>query len=410
MASNKAQSRGKRLVHACVCRLGRHGMPNSYGFDEDKQRKAKNYLYGGLKASLCKGLVILVLTLLVLSLRLSTVLANFVQAYFSEPPLVVAAFSLIGYGVFWLVSFPFDYYKEYILERKFGLSIETLGSWFLDKVKVSILSLLFVLSFVEGIYNFMWLSPSYWWFFLWLVAAFFIVFFVYVSPVLIMPLFYKFPKLKDEELLNRLTKLASKAGIKIIGVFEMKAGAKTKKATAALTGIGKTRRMLLSDTFLSNFSNDEIESVMGHEIGHHVYGHIWKFAVVFSVVLLFVLFITDQILRATSGLGRIDSVTSLPLLALVFGLFYIGFTPLINTISRWAEGHCDQYELDLVEKPNAYISSMVKLCDQNLRYAYPSSLTEFMFYDHPSGKRRIDRGLTYKRLPSSGAHDKPEAK
>ena len=97
---------------------------------------------------------------------------------------------------------------------------------------------------------------------------------MYVSPVLIMPLFFKFPRLKDDELLGRLTRLADKAGIKIIGVFEMKAGAKTKKATAALTGIGNTRRMLLSDTFLSNYSTDEVESVMGHEIGHHIYGHI----------------------------------------------------------------------------------------------------------------------------------------
>jgi STE24 endopeptidase len=198
--------------------------------------------------------------------------------------------------------------------------------------------------------------------------------------------------------LDRLTKLADKAGIKIIGVFEMKAEAKTKKATAALTGIGNTRRMLLSDTFLSNYSTDEIESVMGHEIGHHIYGHIWKFALLLSGFFLFALFITSQIAQPVSAfvsLEHINSVSSLPLLALVFGLLYVGFTPLMNTLSRLAEGHCDQYELDLVQKPDAYISSMVKLCDQNLRYAYPSSFTEFMFYDHPSGKKRVERALAY---------------
>jgi STE24 endopeptidase len=160
---------------------------------------------------------------------------------------------------------------------------------------------------------------------------------------------------------------------------------------------------LLSDTFLSNYSNDEIESVMGHEIGHHVYGHIWKFTVMFSGIFLLVLFFTNLILQATFGFfgfERVDSVASFPLLALVLGLLFAVFTPLINTLSRRAEGNCDQYELDLVEKPDAYISSMMKLCDQNLRYAYPSPLIEFMFYDHPSGKKRIERALAYKRLHS----------
>jgi STE24 endopeptidase len=260
-------------------------------------------------------------------------------------------------------------------------------------------SLLVVLVFVYGVYNFMWLNLTYWWVFTWLVSAFFIVVFMYVAPVLIMPLFYKFPRLNDKELLNSLTRLADKAGIKVIGVFEMKAGARTKKATAALTGVGRTRRMLLSDTFLSNFSKAETESVMGHEIGHHVYGHIWKYTMLFAGAFLLLLFIADKIMQACSsflGMPQVDSAASIPLLALTLGLLYACLIPLVNTISRWAEGQCDQYELDLVEKPDDYISAMTKLCDQNLRYAYPSPLIEFLFYDHPSGKNRIDRALAYK--------------
>jgi STE24 endopeptidase len=219
-----------------------------------------------------------------------------------------------------------------------------------------------------------------------------------------MPLFYKFPRLKDEKLLNSLTRLADKAGIKVIGVFEMKAGARTKKATAALTGVGRTRRMLLSDTFLSSFSKDETESVMGHEIGHHVYGHIWKYTMLFSGAFLLLLFIANKIVQAGSGsfgILRVDSAASIPLLALTLGLLYACLIPLINTVSRRAEGQCDQYELDLVERPDAYISAMTKLCDQNLRYAYPSPLMESLFYDHPSGKNRIDRALAYEQAHRS---------
>lgn len=370
-------------------------------FDAESQRKARDYLYSGLAASLIKGIVLFSLALLVLDLKLSTGLEEIVAAYVVEPSLAIMLYTLIGCVVFWLVSFPFDYYEGYFLDHRFGVSDETLSKWLWDKTKMSILLLLVVLAFVEGIYNFMWLSPTYWWFFQWVVTALVVVFFTYISPVLIMPLFYRFPKLENEELLNRLTKLANKAGIKIIGVFEMKVSEKTKKATAALAGIGRTRRMLLSDTFLSNYSNDETESVMGHEIGHHVYGHIWKFDLMLIMILFFVFFVTSQVIQLTVGffgLERVDTVATLPLVALIFGLFYVGFAPLVNTLSRWAEGQCDQYELELAEKPDAYISSMIKLCDQNLRYAYPHALTEFLFYDHPSGKKRIDRAVTYKRL------------
>jgi STE24 endopeptidase len=348
-----------------------------------------------------KGITILFLALLLLDLRLSIGLEETVRAYVTELSLVVVLYTLIGYAVFWLVSFPFDFYKEYVLEHKFELSNETLSKWFWDKSKMSILSLLFILAFVEGIYNFMWFDPIYWWFFLWLVTAVVILLFMYVSPVLIMPLFYKFPKLENEELLSRLTKLASKAGIKVIGVFEMKASAKTRKATAALTGLGKTRRMLLSDTFLANYSNDETENAMGHEIGHHVYGHLWKLDLILTLGVFVALFLESQVLSATFrffGFDRIDSVATLPLFALIFGLLYFGFTPLMNTLSRRAENQSDQYELELVEKPDAYISCMIKLCDQNLRYAYPTPLIEFLFYDHASGRKRIERALAFKRL------------
>jgi len=377
---------------------------SSYGFNPQIQRKAKDYLYGGLRASLCKGIVLIVLGFLVLGLRLPVALEDSIQTYVPDQSLTVVLFALIGYVAFWLVSLPFDYYRGYVLERRFELSTESSRGWFLDNVKASGLSLLVVLAFVYGVYNFMWLNLTYWWFFTWLVSAFFIAVFMFVAPVLIMPLFYKFPRLKDEKLLNGLTRLADKAGIKVIGVFEMKAGARTKKATAALTGVGRTRRMLLSDTFLSNFSKDETESVMGHEIGHHVYGHIWKYTMLFSGAFLLLLFVANKIVQVGSGffgILRVDSAASIPLLALTLGLLYACLIPLINTVSRRAEGQCDQYELDLVERPDDYISAMTKLCDQNLRYAYPSPLMESLFYDHPSGKNRIDRALAYEQAHRS---------
>jgi len=377
---------------------------SSYGFDDKTQRRAKSYLYHGLGASLGKAVVLVVLAFSVLGLRLSVSFGHFLRAYVSGTFWTVAIYVLIGYLMFWLVSFPLDYYEGYALQHKFGLSTEKCTGWLRDKVAMGILSVLIIFAFVEGAYGFMRFNPASWWLFTWVVSAFFIVFFVYVYPVLIMPLFYKYPKLEDEDLLNKLSELAAKAGIRIRGVYEMKASAKTKKATAALAGIGSTRRMILSDTFLSNSSKDEIETTMGHEIGHQVYGHIWKYTVVFSAMFLLMLFLTSQVMQATVGfwgLGSVDSADSLPLMAFVLGLFYAVFIPFMNSLSRWSEAHCDQYALNLVEKPDAYISKMTKLCDQNLRYAYPNRLIEFLFYDHPSGKKRIERALAYKHAHGS---------
>ena len=375
-------------------------MKSLYPFNPDTQKKAKDYLYTGLEVSICKGIVLVSLAFLVLWLRLSIAAVNWIQRYAPEQSLTLAILVVVGYGIFWLISLPFDYGRGYVLEHKFGMSTERKLGWIVDNVKASLLSLLVAFAFVEGAYNFMWLSPAYWWFFTWLVSAVFIVFFMYATPVLIMPLFYKFPRLKDEELLNSLTKLADKARIRVLGVFEMKAGTKTRKAIAALTGIGGTRRMLISDTFLSRFSKEETESAMGHEIGHHIYGHIWKFTVLFTGAFLVILFITDQTMPVDSqffGMQNIDSVASLPLLALTIGLLYALLTPLANTLSRRAEAQCDQYTLELTQKPDVYISTMTKLCDENLRYAYPNSLVEFVFYDHPSGEKRIERALNFKR-------------
>lgn len=376
-------------------------MSDEYGFDKEAQSKARNYLYGGLATSVVKGVFIFFLAVVGLSLRVSIGLEKAIAAYVTEPSLVTFIFTLIGLAVYWLFTLPFDYYKGYVLEHRFGVSNESFGRWLRDSLKMSALSGLVALAFAQGIYGFMRTDLAYWWFYLWIVTAIVTAFFMYGSPVLIMPMFYKFPKLENRELLDRLTKLADKAGIKIIGVFEMKVAGKTKKATAALTGIANTRRMLLSDTFLANYSTDETESVMAHEIGHHVHGHIWKFTLGLTLMLLIVLLITSRVLPATSGFfgsDRVDSVATLPLFALIFGLLYVAFTPLVNTISRRAEGQCDQYELELAERPEAYISSMNKLCNQNLRFAHPPALIEYLFYDHPSGKKRIERALAYKRL------------
>jgi len=374
-------------------------MKDSLGFSEQRQRLARDYLYLGMAVTLIKVLALLFLSLLALRLEAHTSLEKFVRTFASEDWSVFALYALVGCVLFFLVSLPFNYYKEYEMEKRFELSSKTRLSWLRDKAKFSILFMFFAFVFVEGTYHSIGASPTFWWIPVWIGVSVVAVLFAYMSPVLIMPLFYKFPKLTDEALMKRLVALAKKAGIKVIGVYEMKAGEKTRKAVGTLDGLGNTRRIILSDTLLANFSSDEAEGVIGHELGHHVFHHAEKMLALFIAFFLVALVITDQALRATIGffgLADMSRIASLPLLALTLALCFAAFTPLMNTFSRWLEGQADQYELDLVNKPDAYISSMTKLCDQNLRYAHPHPLVEFMFYDHPSGKKRLERAYRYK--------------
>jgi len=369
-------------------------MKGLQGLSEQRQRLARDYLYSGLAVTLIKVFAFLFLLLLALGLGAHVSLEKFVRTYASEEWFAIGLYTLAGCVLFFLASLPFDYYKEYEIEKRFGLSSKTRLSWLKDKVKFSSLFLIFAFIFVEGTYHSMRVSPIFWWVSVWIGFNVVAVLFSYIAPVLIMPLFYKFPKLRDEELMERLVALAKKAGINVMGVYEMKASEKTRKAIGALAGMGDTRRIILSDTLLANFSSDEVEGVIGHELGHHVFHHTEKILVLFIAFFLVALIITDRVLRATIGffgLGDISTIASLPLLALILALCFAVFTPLMNTFSRWLEGQADQYELDLVNKPDAYISFMTKLCDQNLRYAYPHPLVEFMFYDHPSGKKRLER-------------------
>ena len=376
-------------------------------FNHEKQNLAKKYFYYGLGVSLIKYAILVCLALLVIMFQLSSAFDKFIMANFANPLLNVTLLILIGYDLFWLVCLPFDYVKEIRLGRRFGLFKNSTGKWLLDKLKMPALSFA-AFSLIEGglslnVLNLTWV----------LVASSIcvaLVVFVFSSAAFSDSHFYRCVKLKDEELLGRFAKLFRSAGLKPIRVFELKTGTITTKGIAASSGIGFTRRIMLSDTLLSNYSKDEIESVVGHEIGHHKHGHLWKYSGAFTFFMITAFSIAMLIVQSIHGLLGFEdlySAASFPLWALVFGLIFAGFIPLLNMLSRNAEGESDQYELELVKKPNAYISSMIKLCDQNLRYASPNRLIETVFYNHPSTRERVDRALMFRKSLTSNKQGEP---
>ena len=364
-----------------------------YGFDPATQMRARAYQNARLRMAVVRYAALAVILLLFAAIASEGLLRSLgggPASGWGLNALYVLVFA-IGLSI---ADLPFDLWG-YSIERRYGLSTQGPGSFFADWLKSGGINLLILIIAFPAIYvGFK--ESNLWWVISWAIATAFIVFMGFISPILLMPLFFKFEPLNDEELVGRLKKLAEKAGVKVLGVSKMKAAAKTKRAIGALTGIGATRRIILSDTLLDNYTPDEIETVIAHELGHHVHKDIWKGTFSFSAMALISLLAVHLALpplARTLGLGM--GIETLPLFLIILGGVLILLKPLNNSVSRQFEGKADQYALELAQLPEAQASVDVKLSDQNLRYAAPHPLVEALFYDHPAGIKRVRRALGF---------------
>jgi STE24 endopeptidase len=242
------------------------------------------------------------------------------------------------------------------------------------------------------------LSPSNWWLLAALGFAVLLGLLARFAPVLLLPLFYDVRPLEREELRARLIALAEKAGTPVLGVFEWRLGDRTRKANAALVGIGRTRRILVSDTLLAAHSDQEIETVFAHELAHHVYGDIWSALALEAALLTVGCYVADRVLSKFAlaiGLdGRAD-VAGLPLILLTVGLVSLVFAPAAHALSRAHERRADRYALDTTGNSTAFISAMKRLAATNLAEDHPSRLVELLFHTHPSTAARIEAAKTW---------------
>jgi len=307
------------------------------------------------------------------------------------------ALSLFFYVVFLsliskLLGFALDFYG-FRLEHRFNLSNQRLGSWLKDELKGWVLGLVLGAFLAEIVYALIRTSPQYWWLIAWIIFIGLFVFFAQIAPVVLFPLFYKFVPLQNEELKARLVRLGERAGTRVRGVYEWKLSEKTKKANAALTGLGNTRRIILADTLLENYSNDEIEAVLAHELGHHVHGHMLKMIAVQAVVTFLGFWAANEVLRYAIDEQRmffnLADFANLPLLALVASGLSLLLMPALNAYSRFTERQADQYCWKCVANVGPYITAMEKLARQNLSESHPSRVVELLFHSHPPISKRI---------------------
>ena len=290
------------------------------------------------------------------------------------------------------ISLPLDTYS-FRLEHRFHLSNQNTASWIGDEVKGWAVGLVLFALLSQLVYGIIRSSPARWWLIGWAAFTALFVVFAQLAPVVLFPIFYKFVPLDNQELRDRLVKLSERAGTRVRGVYEWKLSEKSKKANAALTGLGNTRRIILADTLLENYSHDEIEAVLAHELGHHVHGHILKSILLQMAVTFIGFWAANEVLRyATYRAHMFDLLSdfaNLPLLAMVSAALSLILMPALNAYSRFNERQADRYCWKSVPSVEPFITAMDKLSQQNLAERTPSRLVEVLFHSHPAISKRI---------------------
>lgn len=298
-----------------------------------------------------------------------------------------------------VLTFGLDYYGLR-LEQKFQLSTQKFRSWMWDEAKGFLVGLVLAAIIVELLYFVIRQSPQHWWLITW--ALFMVLFIVLaqIAPVALFPLFYKFEPLDDEDLRRRLIHLGERAGTRVRGIYRWKLSEKSKKANAALTGLGATRRIILADTLLDNYSPDEIEAVLAHELGHHVHRHIFKSILVQAGITLLGFWVANWVLHYAVDHRLFDELSdfaNLPLLALTATVLSLLLMPALNAYSRYNERQADRYAFESIVSVGPFISSMNKLAQQNLAERTPSKWVEWLFHSHPAISKRVAAAETWER-------------
>jgi STE24 endopeptidase len=280
------------------------------------------------------------------------------------------------------------------------MSTQNLRGWITDQLKGLGIGVILGGLILEIIYAVLRISPDLWWLWAAGILLLFSVLLANLAPILLMPIFYKFVPLGEEhnELVERLVRLAERANTHVQGVFKFDMSRRTKAANAALTGLGNTRRIILGDTLIEEFTTDEIETVLAHELGHHVHKDIPLGMLIESLITLIGLYLASLGLNwgvEVFGFAGPADIAALPLFILVIGAYSLVTMPLGNAFSRWRERRADEYALRETGNGIAYASALTRLANQNLADADPEPWVEFILYSHPALSKRIAMAEAY---------------
>jgi len=363
--------------------------------DPARQQKAREYSKLQRRGFFIELSIGGILLLVLLFTPASTTLASFLVFPF---PWSAALYLLILAAVYGVITAPLGHYYNFVLPRRYGLSKQGLASWLWDKVKASGLQLCLGLCLVTVVYWLIGNIPGLWWLAVALIISLVSLILTWLTPTFLIPLFFKLKPLEEGGLKQKLVDLARRAGFDINECLTMDLSSKATTANAMLSGWGRSRRIIFSDTLLEGYSWDEIGVTLAHELGHRLHNDIPKLIGIQAAAFLLVFYLTNLALRggvAVFSLQGVSDISGLPWLILVLAILILVLQPALNWYNRHIETAADETALVLSDNPQAFVSLMTKLTDQNLNEAEPNKWVKFLFYDHPTYNERIKLAHNY---------------
>ncbi len=353
---------------------------------------SKKYNNIKLTVSIVNGILTFLLLLLFVWGGYSKQLVNYISGLTNNNYVILILYVVVLSILFTIIFFPLSYYSEFYLEHKFKLSNQTFFGWLWENTKETLVGAAIGIPLLLAFYYVLNTFGDLWWLPFAILLFFVSVVLAKIVPVFILPLFYKIKPIENNDLKGGIIKLSKDVNMKIENVFQFNMSKNTKKANAAFTGLGKTKKILLGDTLLDEFTNDEIETVIAHELGHYKHKHIVKNIIIgtlSSFVTLYLLALLYSNSLSWFGFENITDIAALPILALWGMLLGILQAPLTNILSRKFEYEADEYSVKVTNKPEVFIGTLEKLNEQNLGDKEPHPFVEWFFYSHPSIKKRI---------------------
>lgn len=298
-------------------------------------------------------------------------------------------------SLLYILQFPLNYYK-YTLSKSYGISTQTFSSWMRDNIIDFWLDFGISVIVITVLYWLFKKSPKRWWLFAWVLTIPFTIFLMFIQPVLIDPIYNDFYPLKDKALETKILSLAQQANIPSKHVYEVNMSEKTNALNAYVTGIGDNSRIVLWDTTLTRLTDEEILFIMAHEMGHYVKKDIYLNIAVYLFMTLIGLWLISKIMPwiisrygSILKIKQMSHIHSLPLFLLISSVLLFFSSPLTNVISRYQEVRADEYAMELVEDPEAAISTFQQLTKAGLGEVNPSALVKWFRYSHPTMLERI---------------------
>ena len=309
------------------------------------------------------------------------------------PHWVATALYLIGFwALLSLANAPLAFWGGHVLQHRYGLARQTATGWLVDWCKGTGVALLLATFASVAFYATVWSFGEHWWWTLGAVLSVASLLFTYLTPYVIVPLFFRPRPLDRPEIVEAVVRLIRKAGTEVAGVCSLDFSRRTEEANAAVLGLGRSRRVALADTLLERFTLPEIESVVAHELAHHVHRDMLRLFVIQSGVLFAGLYAASYLAPfawSTFGRPELGSTADFPLVWAAAELAGLLLMPIGNAVSRAFEASADRYAIRLTGDPAAFVGAMRRLSSQNLVEERPPRWAELLLYTHPPIYRRI---------------------